>query len=399
MYNQKTKNMNKEVNIFTETERKELSFKIDPSMKLMPHILEEYNDEEIRQWHDFYLNDTNHCYTHKLRVGETITGKLVGQKGEDDYLFDIGYKDYLTVNIKERETIALAQYANDENNVAFGTVVKILLTEVEENPYTIKGSISEIYRREAINELIQDGDLYIDALVKEWRPAGFSLELNYKGEKVQSFMPNILAGVNRLSPEESEQLVGQEIQVMIESYSTEKNSFISSRKKYLQSLIPETVEELVTQDKKGNYKKFEGIVTGTTKFGVFVQLVGYNDCLTGMIHKNNLDTHDKENHANIQGGDDINFYIKDVIGTKLNLTQVLRETLWDTIEEGQIVEGVIKSYKSFGILVQFDTETIGLVHNTELSKTNQVFTEGETIKTKVISVNKSSRKINLAIIK
>jgi ribosomal protein S1 len=388
--------MSNEIDVFTE--KKELKFKVDPSINLMPHVTEEYSEDEIRFLHDLYMNDT-HSYSLKLNVGEIITGKLVGQNKNLEYLFDIGYKDYLSVEIKEKETIALAQYGNEDNNVAFGTEVQILLTEVKEEPYTIKGSISAIHRQNAINELIEDDGLYVDAVVKEWKPAGFTLELNYKGEKVQSFMPNILAGVNRLSPEESEALVGEEIQIMIESYSAEKNSFISSRKKYLKSLIPEVVEELVTQDEEGNYIQFDGIVTGTTKFGVFVQLVGYNDCLTGMIHKNNLDSPDKENHYKIEAGDSIKFYIKDVIGTKLDLTQVLRETLWDTIEEGQVVEGVIKSHKSFGILVQFDSETIGLVHNTELTKTNQVFTEGEKVKTKVISVNKSNRKINLAIAK
>lgn len=390
--------MTNEIDVFSE-KTKELKFKVDPSMKLMPHILEEYTEAQIRQMHDMYMNDTTHEYALKLVEGETITGKLVGESKGKEYLFDIGYKDYLSVEIKERETVALAQYGNDENSVVFGTKVDILLTEVRENPYTIRGSISAIYRQNAIKELIEDEDLYVDAIVKEWRPAGFTLELNYKGEKVQSFMPNILAGVNRLSPEESEALVGNGIQIMIESYSAEKNSFISSRKKFLQSLIPEAIEELVTQDEEGNYVKFQGTVTGTTKFGVFVQLNGYDECLTGMIHKNNLDSPDKENHANIQSGDAIEFYIKDVIGVKLDLTQVLRVTLWDTIEEGQEVEGLIKSHKSFGILVQFDSETIGLVHNTELAKTNQIFSEGDKIKTKVISVNKGNRKINLAIAK
>ena len=395
MYNQKLKNMNNDIDVFAE-KTKELKFKVDPSMKLMPHVANEYTEAEIRQMHDMYMNDSNHMYSLKLVEGETIVGKLVGQRNGTEYLFDIGYKDYLSVDIKERETIALAQYSENDN-VPFGTKVEILLTEVSEEPYNIKGSISAIYRQNAIKELIEDGDLYVDALVKEWRPAGFTLELDYKGEKVQSFMPNILAGVNRLSPEESEALVDGKIQIMIESYSAEKNSFISSRKKFLQSLIPESIEELVIQDDKGEYLNFEGIVTGTTKFGVFVQLIGYDDCLTGMIHKNNLK--EKEAHDSIQSGDTINFFIKDIIGVKLDLTQVIRETLWDTVEEGQIVEGVIKSHKSFGILVQFDSETIGLVHNTELVKTNEVFSEGDKIKTKVLSVNKSNRKINLTVAK
>jgi len=149
MYNQKIKNMTNEVDVFSE-KTKELKFKVDPSMKLMPHVVNEYTEEQIRQMHDMYMNDTNHQYSLKLVEGETITGKLVGETKGTEYLFDIGYKDYLSVEIKERETIALAQYGNENNSVSFGTEVEILLTEVKESPYTIKGSISAIYRQNAI---------------------------------------------------------------------------------------------------------------------------------------------------------------------------------------------------------------------------------------------------------
>lgn len=377
------------------TTQNQLKFKIDNNVKLMPHVLTQYKEDELRHWYDIYNNESNFKYSLTLKVGDIIKGKLIG-KVNNEYLFDIGYKDYLTVPIKEKETLALVQYSVDDV-VNFGTEVDILLTEVKESPFVIKGSMMAIHKQNAINELAEDEDLYIDAIVKEWNPAGFNLELDFKGETISSFMPNILAGVNKLSVEESEALVGQRITVMIESYSNEKNSFITSRKKYLQSLIPESVSELVIKDKKGNYIEFEGTVTGTTKFGVFVQINGYNDCLTGMIHANNLDTTDRENLPNIKGGDVIKFYIKDVIGTKLNLTQIIRETLWDTIEEGQIIEGVVKSHKSFGVLVQFDSETIGSIHNTELKGLS--LKEGDSIKTKVITVNKANRKINLSIVK
>jgi hypothetical protein len=38
----------------------------------------------------------------------------------------------------------------------------------------------------------------------------------------------------------------------------------------------------------------------------------------------------------------IEFYIKEIIKNKIILTQVLRETLWDTIKNGQVIEVVLK---------------------------------------------------------
>ncbi len=384
--------MNNEVDVFESNQA--LSFKVDPTMKLMPHILEEYSHDVIRDMHDMYANDTTHSYGLKLVEGETITGKLVGETSSE-YLFDIGYKDYLLVEKRNDENDALAMYADVESEtIKLGTEVDILLTVVSEEPFLIKGSIYAIHRESILQEVANEEGLSIDAFVKTCLPAGFILEGNYRGEKVSAFMPNILAGVNKLSSDDSEALVGTTIEVMIETYTPEKGSFIVSRKRYLETLIPEAIESLETEDEDGNHYEFEGVVTGTNKFGVFVQL---GECLTGMIHKSNLEN--PTSHFNYKSGDSIKCFVKDVMGTKLNLTQVIRETLWDTVEVGMIVEGVVKEYKSFGMLVQFDYETVGLVHNSELEKANIIINEKDRVKTRVLEVNKKGRKINLAIAK
>lgn len=381
--------MNNEVDFFESTQT--LSFKVDPTMKLMPHVLSEYTQEQIREMYDMYSNDKTHTYSLKLVEGETIVGKLAGES-KTEYLFDIGYKDYLTVEKRSDENDALAIYAEGDS-INLGTEVEILLTNVSEDPYLIKGSIYALHREIILEELANTGDTYIDAVVKTMLPAGFLLEGDYRGEKIMAFMPNKLAGINKLSSEESEALVGQTIEVMIESYTPDKGTFIVTRKKYLETLIPDALDVLVTEDSEGNLIQFEGIVTGTNKFGVFVQI---GDYLTGMIHKSNLEN--PSSHFNFKSGDTIKCFVKDIMGERLNLTQVIRETLWNTIEVGMIVEGVVREYKSFGALIQFDYETVGLIHNKELEKFDIIINEKDRIKTKVLEVNKEGRKINLTLV-
>jgi ribosomal protein S1 len=158
-------------------------------------------------------------------------------------------------------------------------------------------------------------------------------------------MPNTLAGINKLYDPTS--IIGETFQVMIESFSEYEGTYIVSRRKYLQSLIPEEVSLL-------EFNTPYGRVTGTTPFGVFVE---FNDCLTGMIHKANVVEEWQNRISEIKPGQEIEFYIKEIIKNKIILTQVLRETLWDT-KNGQVIEGRVKDVKQFGALIILDNETI-----------------------------------------
>jgi small subunit ribosomal protein S1 len=199
-------------------------------------------------------------------------------------------------------------------------------------------------------------------------------------------MPNTLAGINKLYDPTS--IIGDTFQVMVESFSEHEGTYIVSRRKYLQSLIPDEISNLEFNTLYG------GRVTGTTPFGIFVE---FNECLTGMIHKANV-TEDWQNRiSEIKPGQEIEFYIKEIIKDKIILTQVLRETLWDNIKNGQLIEGRVKDVKQFGTLVILDDETVGLIHTSEMEKLGKKFTSGQDIRVKVLSVDRSSRKIFLTL--
>jgi predicted RNA-binding protein with RPS1 domain len=93
----------------------------------------------------------------------------------------------------------------------------------------------------------------------------------------------------------------------------------------------------------------------------------------------------------------IDFYIKEIIKDKIILTQILKESLWDNIKNGQRLTGKVKDVKQFGALVQLDDETIGLVHISELEKSKRVVKAGDSVNIKVLLIDRSSRKIFLSI--
>jgi hypothetical protein len=311
-----------------------------------------------------------------------VTAKYIG-KSANQYVFSVGgFKDDIRVEDKMSE----AKYLK---NLEIGDVIDILITEINQNVYMIKGSVASLYESKAHANLksLEEGQSVLVS-VKSINPAGYDVELNHGGVTLPGFMPNTLAGINKLYDPQS--IVGLTFNVMIESFAEQEGTYIVSRRKYLQSLIPEAIKEL-------NFEQiYSGNVTGTTPFGVFVE---FNECLTGMIHKANVNPEWQEKLNQIKPGTPIDFYIKEVIkDSKIILTQILRQTLWDTIEYGQTIKGRVKETKQFGTLVNLDDETVGLIHVSEMDKLGKMkFSDGQEIKVKVLSVDRSSRKIFLTV--
>lgn len=313
-------------------------------------------------------------------AGSVVKSTYLGIMSNQFVFSVVGYKDDVRIENKPGE----AKYLN---SIQIGDKVDLLITEVAQNTYFIKGSIAALYESIAHENMksLEEGES-VTAYIRSLNPAGYDVEITSGGVTLPAFMPNTLAGTNKLYDPSS--IVGETFQVMVESFSEHEGTYIVSRRKYLQGLIPEEISNLEFNTLYG------GRVTGTKPFGVFVE---FNDCLTGMIHKANVVEEWQDRISEIKPGQEIEFYIKEIIKDKIILTQVLRETLWDNIKNGQLIEGRVKDVKQFGTLVILDDETVGLIHTSEMEKLGKKFTSGEDIKVKVLSVDRSQRKIFLTL--
>lgn len=313
-------------------------------------------------------------------AGSVVRSTYLGMMS-NQYVFSVvGYKDDVRIENKPGE----AKYLN---SIEVGEQVDLLITEVVQSTYFIKGSIASLYESRAHENMksLEEGES-VTAYIRALNPAGYDVELTNGGVTLPAFMPNTLAGINKLYDPSS--IIGDTFQVMVESFSEHEGTYIVSRRKYLQSLIPDEISNLEFNTLYG------GRVTGTTPFGIFVE---FNECLTGMIHKANVTEEWQNRISEIKPGQQIEFYIKEIIKDKIILTQVLRETLWDNIKNGQLIEGRVKDVKQFGTLVILDDETVGLIHTSEMEKLGKRFASGQDIRVKVLSVDRSSRKIFLTL--
>lgn len=301
---------------------------------------------------------------------------------------------YVTIDIDNKDNIIIDRRGSEEKickQLQVGQHVDVLVTDVIDRPYQIKGSLSELVKIKANNKMIDSfkNKYGIDAYVKEMIAAGYMLEINIDDIKIDAFMPNTLADANKLHDPTS--IIGTNIKVMLETLQQDKGVYVVSRKKYLNSLIPEKIKELKSAPRD---KVYRGHVTGTRDFGIFVQ---FEDCLTGMIHKANIAEEHQHRIDTIKPGSIIDFYIKDIIkgGQQIILTQKLEDSLWDTIRVGDKIKGNVISIKPFGALISLDYETNGLIQTTYINKNKKNIKPGDVIDVLVISIIRDDRKIYL----
>jgi ribosomal protein S1 len=320
----------------------------------------------------------------EIKTNDIVNGVIVSITNKEIFV-DFGYKDYIYVD-KPKKGNMLAE-------LKIGDSIDVLITSVSERPFIIKGSITELIKQNVhlkMKDYFENSKTLIST-VKSMIPAGYMMDIHMDNITLEAFMPNTLADVNKLS--DSQSIIGSKFEVMLETLQQEKGVYVVSRRKYLQSLIPEEIKKL----KYGEL--YKGDVTGTTPFGVFVQFCaveGGPNCLTGMVHKANIEESWQDKWNQILPGMQIEFYVKEVIkNNKIILTQILKESLWDTIKVGKVMNGKVRDVKNFGALIELDGETTGLIQTAYINKYPKKLNAGDEIKVKVISLIRDDRKIYL----
>jgi len=344
---------------------------------------------------DQFYNDSKIEPTFNIKAGETHVGKVYAVD-LDWCSIDIGYREFVYVDLSRESSNTRAkllpgelisvQISNDTRSNKRGFILG-----------SVEAGIKAAITREIL-ESIEDGNTAYVGEVTGIIPNG-GYFVNVQG--VDCFMPGSLAGINKLA--EFESILNTQMYVVPMSYSAERGTIIVSHRKYLQALIPNKVEEVsASMDivRTGN-------VTGSAKYGVFVE---FEDCLTGMIHVNDLDpeTTNKHRAREIKPGDEISFKIKEVISnTKIMLTQVEKEEIidpWKLIAEKYTsfpveVQGVVKSIKDYGVFLDVCDGVVGLLHVSEFPEEfdKESIEKNDKITVKITRIDIDTRKVFLQL--
>jgi|TARA_B110000459_G_scaffold30637_1_gene31320 small subunit ribosomal protein S1 len=307
--------------------------------------------------------------------------------------------DWITVDIGYRESVYIKFEKEPESVQALkpGETTSVLITTYQPGSHVI-GSISGGVKQRTFMDLrdgVEKGDTaWVGTVVNMIENGGYIVSV----QGIDCFMPGSLAGINKLHDFSS--IIGTELYVVPVSFSPDRGTLVVSHRKYLQALIPSKIEEL----KETIDNEQTGHVTGTAKYGVFVE---FNMCLTGMIHNNDLDeeTLVKFKAREIKPGDAIAFKVKDIVSEKkITLTQKanVETNPWVDIQSRyQIPSNVIakvKTKKDYGLFITIEDGVTGLLHISEIGEdTMSVFKPGDEITVQITRIDVDSMKVFLKL--
>ena len=356
-----------------------------------PHVKTQNNDKVYsrepyaQEMYDI-LSEHSPEIKPQLLEGEIHTGKIWGVT-ENYITVDVGYRELVYVNANKESAEVRALLPGEETAV--------LITQTKGG---LNGTITGGVKHKTFMDLragIEEGNTAWIGQVKNMIENGGYI-VTVQG--VDCFMPGSLAGINKLSDFSS--IIGEEIYVVPVSFSADRGTIVVSHRKYLQALIPGAITEL--KNSIGEPKT--GTVTGTAKYGVFVE---FDKCLTGMIHNNELneETLTKFKAREIKPGDTIEFFVKDIISnTKITLTQKEGSTVNPWINIGSryqipsVVAATVKTKKDYGIFVNIEEGVTGLLHVSELPEnTIGNYGIGDSLDVQITRIDESAMKVFLKL--
>lgn len=368
---------------------KTMKVKLPQGVKLMsnkPYAIDLLKTYGIDIGNPYIKDDIKNSHSIELLDDEIVKGKV--HRIYDDYILINVDSKYTAICYIDKEPTEIVNQLKPNLTID----VKLSKTHNDELVASISGALNESRKRE-IYESIGDDSIAFKATVKELIYGGYWVDIS----GVYCFMPGSLAGINKLH--DFSELIDEEIPVMPITYANDKNTIVVSHKKYLKTLIPDAIEEA----KENIKEKMTGHVTGTTNFGVFVQ---FNECLTGLIPKDDLDkeTLTLFNLNTINPGDSINFWIKNIINkNRIILTQ--HGAISDPWEEAgkkyppeTFHTGIATKKTRYGVFVKLENKVSGLLHKSEMSDEyyNNI-NKGDKIKIGIKSINPHEHKISMKL--
>jgi ribosomal protein S1 len=258
---------------------------------------------------------------------------------------------------------------------------KVIIENVK--PYTIASlsrGHSQAIRDEFFAQITEPTSAYTAKILSR---NGGGFLVNVSG--IDGFLPGSLAAANIVRDFDS--MLGKQIYVMVEDLLKDAGTFVFSHKKYLTHILPSKIEELSLEE------KYEGTITGTAKFGIFVE---FNEIFTGLIHTSKMTPEMRETFKTEQPtpGSEISFWIKEITpDKKIILTDEDPSIRMKEIEEfkeknlGIITGGEVVSIQPFGTLVKLQKDIVGLISQKEIKTKKKKYAVGEHVMVNVERVH------------
>jgi small subunit ribosomal protein S1 len=281
--------------------------------------------------------------------------------------------------------------------VSEGNELELQVLKVEEEALIL--SKRKVDAEKAWDQLVEkfNNKETFEAEIKDVVKGGLVVDLGVRG-----FVPASL--VESHFVEDFSDYKGKTLTFKIVELDKEKNRIILSHRAVIEEEKGKQKQELLTSIHAGQI--LDGTVQRITDFGAFVDIGG----IDGLVHISQLSYEHVEKPSDIvEEGQKVKVKVLSVDQDNERISLSIKETLpgpWSNIAEkaakGAVLTGVVKRLVSYGAFVEVFPGVEGLVHISQISHKhigtpNEVLSEGDQIKVKVLDVNETDQRLSLSI--
>ncbi len=351
-----------------------------------------------------------------LRRGEVVDGEVMGFSEDGGVLVNIGHKSEGVVQQREMRTLS----PEDVQNIQIGDkiITYVLRPESSDNAaiLSIDRALGETGWRE-LEKCLEDNET-VEGNIMGFNKGGAIVDVR----KVQGFVPmSQLVSVprdifrDRSETEEDAEVetrrmerqaeeTGKTLQLKILEINRSRNRAIFSERQAVQEWRDTQKARLVDELQVGEVRN--GVVTGISSFGAFVDLGGAD----GLVHISEMSWGPVARPEDVVSiGDKLDVFVLrvDVENKKIALSlRRLEPEPWETIHErlhvDDIVDAQITKLTNFGAFARVEGNIEGLIHISELSDRvighpREIVQEGEDVKLKVLRIEPERRRLGLSL--
>ncbi len=320
---------------------------------------------------------------------QRVIGTVVSVS-DDEILMDVGFKSEGVISRDEFE---------EGESPKIGDQIEVFVDVLEdENGQMILSKRKADFMRvwERVRDIHDTGET-IEGRITNRIKGGMVVDIM----GIDAFLPGSQIDIRPVTDFDS--FVGKTYDFKIVKLNELRKNIVLSRKEILEESMKEKRDDLLSKIKVGDVLK--GRVKNITDFGVFIDLGG----LDGLLHITDL-SWGRVNHPKevVDMDDELTVKVIDYDSDKQRVSLGLKQLTphpWEGIEDrypiDSIVNGKVVNIANYGVFIELEKGVEGLIHISEISWTqhikhpSEVFSLGEEIKAKVLSIDTEERKISL----
>ena len=306
----------------------------------------------------------------------------------------------IDINAKSEGVISLNEFRYNPN-LAVGDKVEVLIDVREDATGQLVLSHRKARVIKAWDRVIaanETGEI-VNGFVKCRTKGGMIVDVF----GIEAFLPGSQIDVKPIR--DYDQYVNKTMEFKVVKINHEFKNVVVSHKALIEADIEIQKKEIIGQLEKGQV--LEGVVKNITSYGVFMDLGGVD----GLVHITDL-SWSRINHPSeiVELDEKLNVVILDFDENKsriqLGLKQLSKhpwDALADDVKVGDEVEGKVVVIADYGAFIEVADGVEGLIHVSEMSwsthlRSAQDFVNvGDTIKAKILTLDREDRKMSLGI--